>query len=591
MSGAMKIDSLIVWFWSHGRTVLLWSVWGLVTLGLLGFGAYRLLSEDKRFYVPGATTNGHYQIEVACTVCHSPFRDEMQENCLNCHGAELKAVEDSHPAKVFRDPRNADHLSKINALECVTCHVEHHTEATREMGVTVAVDFCFHCHKDIAEERPSHTDMGFESCIECHNYHDNQALYEDFLLKHLEEPDLRASAVVASRDYAQIYRKEQGDALVPLNSAEMDAPQAAGQPNIVRDWNETAHANAGINCRKCHQARFTDTTASDPDAWVDKPNGSACAECHAAEYEGFVKGRHGMRLDQGLSPMQVEWARQPMRKEGKGKRLGCTTCHEAHRFDTQRAAVDGCLGCHDDEHSRAYRLSPHYRLWEAEREGNGPPGSGVSCATCHLPRLRSDQVDGVRILVDHNQNANLRPNQKMIRTVCLDCHGLGFSLDALADSEMLQSNFQERPSWHLESLEMVAKRQRGDDTDPGGDIGTPEEIQVGGIRFSCRRAAAQHFGIDFSIFNLRLSRLGWTPEQAAEIEPREEIQVGGIRFPSRSAAAQHFGIDPSVFNLRLSRLGWTPEQAAEIEPRRKFARRKVTVDGTYFPSLKAAAEH
>ena len=45
-----------------------------------------------------------------------------------------------------------------------------------------------------------------------------------------------------------------------------------------------------------------------------------------------------------------------------------------------------------------------------------------------------------------------------------------------------------------------------------------------------------------------------------------------------------------MFNLRLGRLGWTPEQAAEIEPRAKYARRKVKIGRTEYPSLKAAAE-
>ncbi|MEO1544245.1 MAG: NrfA- nitrite reduction protein, partial [Pseudomonadota bacterium] len=62
------------------------------------------------------------------------------------------------------------------------------------------------------------------------------------------------------------------------------------------------------------------------------------------------------------------------------------------------------------------------------------------------------------LVVNHNQNFNLRPNEKMIRSVCMDCHGLGFSINALADPEAIKSNFSKRPSVHIESIDWVTKR-------------------------------------------------------------------------------------------------------------------------------------
>jgi hypothetical protein len=46
----------------------------------------------------------------------------------------------------------------------------------------------------------------------------------------------------------------------------------------------------------------------------------------------------------------------------------------------------------------------------------------------------------------------------MIRDVCLSCHGLAFSIDALADRLLIESNFQGRPSRHIESIDMAARR-------------------------------------------------------------------------------------------------------------------------------------
>jgi formate-dependent nitrite reductase cytochrome c552 subunit len=119
--------------------------------------------------------------------------------------------------------------------------------------------------------------------------------------------------------------------------------------------------------------------------------------------------------------------------------------------------VEACLGCHDDRHSRAYQRSPHAALWDAEREP-GRAGTGVSCATCHLPRVNR-RVDGADVVaVQHNQNANLRPNEKMARTVCLACHGLAFSLDALADPSLVATNFTGTPLRHVAGIDMAMSR-------------------------------------------------------------------------------------------------------------------------------------
>ncbi len=60
--------------------------------------------------------------------------------------------------------------------------------------------------------------------------------------------------------------------------------------------------------------------------------------------------------------------------------------------------------------------------------------------------------------VQHNQNDNLRPNEKMLRGVCSQCHGVGFALDALADRGLIQTNFAGRPSRHVESLDLIAAK-------------------------------------------------------------------------------------------------------------------------------------
>lgn len=451
-----------------------WVLWAVLSVTI---GAYfaagllmksaagsALLAPARAMFLPGKTSHGHYQIELACESCHaSAFggSEVLQNACERCHGEELKDAIDKHPRSKFTDPRNAELAAKLDATLCVTCHVEHRPEITRAMGVTQPADFCAHCHQDIAKDRPSHAGMGFATCNSagCHKFHDNRALYEDFLAKHLNEPALRDRARLRERDFHALAAEWPGYPADRFPLKALSAPDAPPEltrtPAIVGDWLATAHARAGVNCSGCHQAQRQGAAA-----WVQQPGHEACAQCHEQEAKGFLAGKHGMRLAESLAPMRAADVRSPMQAKAGHRQLGCTSCHGAHRFDTRKAAVDACVGCHDDGHSAAYQRSPHAALWRKELAGEASSGSGVSCASCHLPRVeyRVPGANAKRILVQHNQNDNLRPNEKMIRPVCMSCHGLGFTIDALADPALVAANFRGEPQVRIRSLEMVAAR-------------------------------------------------------------------------------------------------------------------------------------
>jgi hypothetical protein len=455
-----------------------WIVWAVLSAGLAGWLGYGLSfaklpdspirAQARAMFLPGKTTAGHYQIQLACTACHTQAmggRDVLQDACMNCHGAELKEARDSHPKSKFTDPRNADRTAKLDASYCVTCHVEHKPDMTHAMGVTLPDNFCRICHEDVAKDRPTHKGLAFSTCASagCHNFHDNRALYEDFLLKHAHESEMTGKQVLPERDFLKVIEDLSDYPIArypikPLDAKQADGVQAlatSGSPvpgKTVQDWFETAHAKAGVNCSACHQQTAADGKLS----WVQRPTQQACATCHGPEVKGFTSGKHGMRLAEGLSPMTPGQARIPMRRDAHDKVLGCTTCHSAHRFDTRMAAVDACLTCHNDKHSLAYKASRHYVLWQKELKGEAPAGSGVSCASCHLPRLEFRTADDVkRMLVQHNQNDTLRPNEKMIRPVCMNCHGLGYSIDALADKKLIERNFAGQPAQHVRSIDMA----------------------------------------------------------------------------------------------------------------------------------------
>jgi hypothetical protein len=214
----------------------------------------------KAMLLPGTTTAGHYQIELTCSSCHTPFGGVSNDACLTCHGEELTAADDSHPRSKFTDPRNASLVAKLDARQCVTCHREHAPQMTRPMGVTLPDDYCWTCHADVGRDRPSHAGMTFDSCASagCHNYHDNTALYEDFLVSHATAPDLLPQPRVPTRRMAT---------RAAARTLASDAPpHIAVDAHRLRAWEATSHARAGVNCTGCH-ATGDERAAT----WLDRP--------------------------------------------------------------------------------------------------------------------------------------------------------------------------------------------------------------------------------------------------------------------------------------------------------------------------------
>ena len=434
------------------RKSILWTVWVGISLAIaVALGITLFKGEDKSVFLPGQTTAGHYQIELQCHACHGePFSSEadFQNACMDCHGDELERAQDSHPRSKFTDPRNADRLEQVDARQCISCHTEHHPDLADNMGLTLPGDYCAWCHQDIAEDRPSHQGMAFNTCADagCHNYHDNRALYEDFLLSHAgtSAPHTRTSTV-AMRNLADYLEWENRADMAPQRAAPMDNP-----------YHDTVHQQAGVTCAPCHGSESQ---------WQDSPAMAQCASCHQENVDGFLAGRHGMRLAQDLPAMHPQQARLPMQADATTP-LTCNSCHKGHQDDVVFAATEACLGCHADDHSQAFPDSPHGDTWAAFKAGEAPATEAVSCATCHMPRINEGPEKHPRIHVQHNQNDTLRPNEKMIRPVCLSCHSLQFSLNALADHDLVERNFGAPPGVHVPSIDMAVEREEAREKQP-----------------------------------------------------------------------------------------------------------------------------
>lgn len=438
------------------RKLAWWIAWIIVSLLLTAYYANALVNKDKSAYLPGKATDGHYQIELSCESCHlDPFGgiESIQKSCVKCHKEELKRVEDSHPKSKFTDPRNADRVAILDARYCVTCHVEHKTEKTLKMGVTMPEDYCYLCHQDVAKNRPSHKGMAFDSCDDagCHNYHDNKALYEDYLVKHMNDKDMLEEMSLPQRNLKDHFVKQDAKYAKVLTKTEMDMPlEITVDSRTIHQWSVTAHAKSGVNCKSCHEKN---------NEWIFKPGIKSCEACHEQESKSFLASKHGMRQAQKMSPLKVGNGRLALSEDATNKAVNCNSCHEDHLFNTEKAAIDACLGCHEDEHSKGYRKSKHFKSYQLAQLKNSDTNSGVTCAGCHMPRIEIREHGEKRIFVDHNQNNTLRPNEKMVRTVCMNCHGLKFSLESLADADLINNNFVGLPKMENKGFAMARERE------------------------------------------------------------------------------------------------------------------------------------
>ncbi len=437
---------------------IIWISWAAVSIALGAYFIFKMFySEDKSDFLIGEASHGHFQIELACESCHtSAFGggEVLQDACVSCHAEELEEAHDSHPKKKFTDPREAYRIKILDARYCVSCHTEHQNEQTRVMGVTLPDDYCYHCHKEVGEERESHKDLPFDSCASagCHNYHDNRALYESFLVENSNEPWLKAIATIAPRNSAKLDSRPK----ITLDQSQFQEKIAAHR-DISNHWQASSHADAGVDCGGCHQENKTQQ-------WIEKPSINECKSCHEQEALTYTQGKHGMRLANNLSSsldgMKPKGSKLPFHHSSLDLVHSCDSYHKSHDFNTKDAAVEACLGCHNDEHSTSFKNSKHFSAWINELNGMTQENTGVSCATCHMPRISEKSGDKTITRVQHNQNWNLRPNEKMIRSVCMDCHSLEFSIDALADEELIKNNFSTKPGTHIESIDWALKRAK-----------------------------------------------------------------------------------------------------------------------------------
>ena len=70
-----------------------------------------------------------------------------------------------------------------------------------------------------------------------------------------------------------------------------------------------------------------------------------------------------------------------------------------------------------------------------------------------------------------------------------------------------------------------------------------------------------------------------------------ELIIGNLTFATRTEAARHFGINPKLVTERMTKRGWTLEQALELEPSpSRVYVKKVVLNGVEYRSMRQAAK-
>jgi len=213
-------------------------------------------------------------------------------------------------------------------------------------------------------------------------------------------------------------------------------------------WQTSAHALNEINCSSCHESAETKE-------FVAQPGVESCQTCHEQDVDTFLLGQHGIRMLEGETPLTPAMARLPMQPDAMSQQMTCNSCHDVHSVNTVQAAVDSCLGCHSDNHSLNYGNSRHADLFAADRNLPRPSANSVSCATCHLPRHESGSGDNAVTLVNHNNTYTLLPRDRMVKDVCMNCHGMEYSYNSIFDDDLVEANFDAPPTLALETFELV----------------------------------------------------------------------------------------------------------------------------------------
>ena len=168
--------------------------------------------------------------------------------------------------------------------------------------------------------------------------------------------------------------------------------------------------------------------------------------------------------------------------------------------------------------------------------------------------------------------------------------------------ELLRDDAKTFDELQTQEINEIAKRdsiKAGYNSAVGGSLGTAKSIIVGDKKFPSLAQAAEHFGVDINVFYLRINKLRWTPEEAAELTSKEwaskhlAVTVMNKSYLSLAEAAKELNVSYKLAHDRYRAKGWTLEQAlglAEPPSSSRYRGIKLEIGGTTYTSIANAAK-
>jgi len=210
---------------------------------------------------------------------------------------------------------------------------------------------------------------------------------------------------------------------------------AKSSAGIVKQWEQSAHAEAGVNCMDCHQAESAEPDAIEHEGFIIATvvTPKDCGRCHEVEMKqqnGSVHAEAVALIEERLPAMTENVSGPAMLAAGcaqchgsvikvkgdgtldpatwpnsgigrinpDGSKGSCSSCHGRHRFSKAQAREpSACIRCHsgpDSPDAEVYAASKHGMHYAANRDkmnldadtwaAGKDYSAAPTCATCHM---------------------------------------------------------------------------------------------------------------------------------------------------------------------------------------------------------------
>jgi len=185
---------------------------------------------------------------------------------------------------------------------------------------------------------------------------------------------------------------------------------AALNADIVADWQQSRHSEAGVGCANCHGSDHS--TAADSDR-ARMPVPDTCAECHADRVAQYKRGKHAFAWA-AFKAMPTTHAMPMVLADGM---KGCGGCHKVGLKSEEEISA---LKAEGELYGASACDSCHTRHTFSVIEARQPQ----ACQTCHMGfdhpqwEMYSGSKHGVRNSL--KQMAVLP--QSTLAPTCQDCH-------------------------------------------------------------------------------------------------------------------------------------------------------------------------